>query len=108
MKVCKQIGISPVTRHLFALQNRTTRLWYPPDHALQSKEKLKFEFRLRFKPSSLGRLKQVDPKAYDYYFQQARADVLENKVSDIVYERHKSELMGLGVCDMYRYDMMKN
>ena len=50
------------------------------------------------------RLKQVDRRAYDYYFQQARDDVLENKVPDIVYERHKRELIGLGVSDMYRYD----
>lgn len=101
-QVCKQLDIGPVARHLFALRNRSTRLWFPPSYRLEDKEKPKFEFRLRFKPSSLQRLKQIDLKAYDYYFQQARSDVLDNKVPDIVYERHKRELIGLGVCDMYR------
>lgn len=91
-----------MARHLFALRNRSTKLWYHSAYKFDGKEKHKFDFRLRFKPSSLRRLKQLDVKAYDYYFQQARGDVLENKVSDIVYERHKRELIGLGVCDMYR------
>lgn len=51
-------------------------------------------------------LKRIDERAYDYYFQQARSDVMENKVPDIVYERHKRELIGLGVSDMYRYIYM--
>ncbi|XP_015116546.1 tyrosine-protein kinase hopscotch [Diachasma alloeum] len=108
IKVCKMIEIGPVARHLFALRNRSTRLWYPPGYKLDSKDKVKFEFRLRFKPSTLQRLKQIDPKAYDYYFQQARCDVLENKVPDIIYERHKRELIGLGVSDMYRVMLEKD
>ncbi|XP_012288894.1 tyrosine-protein kinase hopscotch [Orussus abietinus] len=108
IKVCKQIGIGPVARHLFALRNRSTRLWYPAGHRLEGKDKPKFDFRLRFKPSSLKRLKVIDAKAYDYYFQQARADVLDNKVPDIVYERHKRELIGLGVSDMYRVMLEKD
>lgn len=67
------------------------------------KDKNKYDFRLRFKPSSLHRLKQVDIKAYDYYFLQARSDVMDSNVPDIVYERHKQELIGLGVSDMYRF-----
>ncbi|XP_014296943.1 tyrosine-protein kinase hopscotch [Microplitis demolitor] len=100
--VCKQIDIGPVARHLFALRNKSTRLWFPPGYKLGPQEKCKIEFRLRFKPTSLQRLKSIDSNAYDYYFHQARCDVLENKVPDIVYEKHKSELIGLGVSDMYR------
>lgn len=101
-QVCKHIGIGPIARHLFALKNRSSKHWCPPAFKLEGKDKSKFDFRLRFKPSSLQRLKENDEKAYDYFFQQARTDVLENKVPDIVYERHKRELIGLGVSDMYR------
>ncbi|KZC14013.1 Tyrosine-protein kinase JAK2 [Dufourea novaeangliae] len=107
IKVCKSVGIGPVARHLFALRNHYTKLWYPVAHRLESKDKNKFDFRLRFKPSSLRRLKQVDVNAYDYYFQQARSDVMDNKVPDIVYETHKQELIGLGVSDMYRVMLEK-
>ncbi|XP_017885743.1 tyrosine-protein kinase hopscotch [Ceratina calcarata] len=106
IKVCRQLGIGPVARHLFALRNHSTKLWYPVGHTLSSKDK-KFDFRLRFKPSSIQRLKHIDGNAYNYYFQQARADVMENKVPDIVYEKHKQELIGLGVSDMYRVMLEK-
>ncbi|XP_046425755.1 tyrosine-protein kinase hopscotch isoform X1 [Neodiprion fabricii] len=108
IKVCKQIGIGPVARHLFALRNRSTKLWCASGQKLEIKDKLKLDFRLRFKPSSIQRLKQIDIKAYDYYFLQARTDVLDNKVSEIVYEKHKRELIGLGVCDMYRVMLEKD
>ncbi|KAF3422404.1 hypothetical protein E2986_02653 [Frieseomelitta varia] len=107
LKVCKSLGIRPVARHLFALRNHYTKLWYPSAYCLEMKDKNKFDFRLRFKPSSLQRLKHVDVNAYDYYFQQARSDVMDNKVPDIVYERHKQELIGLGVSDMYRVMLEK-
>lgn len=107
-QVCQQFGVGPVARHLFALRNRSTLDWYHCGYKFDGKEKLKLDFRLRFKPSSIQRLKQIDPRAYEYYFQQARSDVLENKVSDIVYEKHKKELFGLGVSDMYRYVILKN
>ncbi|EZA58280.1 hypothetical protein DMN91_006513 [Ooceraea biroi] len=100
LKTCKLLGIGPVARHLFALRNYSSKLWYPCGHKLESKEK--FDFRLRFKPSSIARLKQIDIKAYDYYFQQVRTDIMNNKVPDIIYEKHKDELIGLGVSDMYR------
>ncbi|XP_076165135.1 tyrosine-protein kinase hopscotch isoform X1 [Ptiloglossa arizonensis] len=107
IKVCKTLEIGPVARHLFALRNHYTKLWYPVAHHLESKDKNKFDFRLRFKPSSLRRLKLIDANAYDYYFQQARSDIMDNKVPDIVYERHKQELIGLGVSDMYRVMLEK-
>ncbi|XP_015172181.1 PREDICTED: tyrosine-protein kinase hopscotch isoform X2 [Polistes dominula] len=106
-QICKIFGIGPVARHLFALRNHSNKLWYPANHKLENREKKKFDFRLRFKPASLQTLKRIDEKAYDYYFLQARCDVLENKVPDIVYERHKRELIGLGVSDMYRVMLEK-
>lgn len=103
LKVCRQLGIGPIARNLFSLRNFKKKYWYPPGHLLDGKED-KFEFRIRFKPSSLNRLRRIDSKAYEYFFQQVRLDVMENSVSEIVYEKHKSELIGLGVCDMYRYE----
>ncbi|KAK2578134.1 hypothetical protein KPH14_012606 [Odynerus spinipes] len=76
IKICKIFGIGPVARHLFALRNHGTKLWYPTNHKLENKEK-------------------------------TRSDVMENKVPDIVYERHKRELIGLGVSDMYRVMLEK-
>ncbi|XP_014602066.1 PREDICTED: tyrosine-protein kinase hopscotch isoform X2 [Polistes canadensis] len=107
IQICKIFGIGPVARHLFALRNHSNKLWYPANHKLENREKKKFDFRLRFKPASLQTLKRIDERAYDYYFLQARCDVMENKVPDIVYERHKRELIGLGVSDMYRVMLEK-
>ncbi|KAK0091600.1 hypothetical protein PV326_002968, partial [Microctonus aethiopoides] len=107
-KVSEKLGIGPIAKHLFALRDKSSRLWYAPGYILTSKDKIKFEFRLRFKPASLQRLKNVDSVAYDYYFHQVRSDVLETKVPDIIYEMHKRELIGLGVCDMYRVILEKN
>ena len=105
MQICQQLDIGPVARHLFALRNRSSgnRYWYHSSLKLDDvKEKCKVDFRIRFKPSSLRKLKEIDPKAYEYYFLQAKNDVLVGKVRDIVYEKHKREIIGLGVCDMYR------
>lgn len=92
-----------MARHLFALRSCLSKLWLPCGHKLEDKEDLKFEFRLRFKPSSSQKLKEIDIQAYNYYFLQARTDVMDNKVSDIMYEKYRHELIGLGVTDMYRY-----
>ncbi|XP_050456065.1 tyrosine-protein kinase hopscotch [Cataglyphis hispanica] len=102
IKICKLLKINPLARHLFALQNYYSKLWFPYGYEFTGREKNKFEFRLRFKPYSIKKLKQIDEQAYNYYFQQVRADIMNNKVSDIVYEKHKDELIGLGVSDMYR------
>lgn len=91
-----------MARHLFALRDHSSKLWFPYGHKLEGRERCKFDFRLRFRPHSMRRLKETDEHAYNYYFQQVRADILENKVPDIIYEKHKRELIGLGVSDMYR------
>lgn len=44
----------------------------------------------------------IDQKVYDYYFHQARRDILNNDVSEINYSEQKSELLGLSVVDMCR------
>ncbi|XP_014484244.1 PREDICTED: tyrosine-protein kinase hopscotch [Dinoponera quadriceps] len=107
IQVCRKLGIGPIAKYLFGLQCHSSKLWFPFCHKLDKKGKYKFNFRLRFKPSSLQRLKHIDKQAYNYYFQQARSDVMDNKVPDIVYETHKRELIGLGVSDMYRVMLEK-
>lgn len=48
----------------------------------------------------LSLLITLDETTYDYYFQQARNDVNENKIPEIKYPEHKQELLGLGITDM--------
>ncbi|XP_033221595.1 tyrosine-protein kinase hopscotch isoform X2 [Belonocnema kinseyi] len=50
----------------------------------------------------------LDSSAEGLCIKQVRLDVLENSVPEIVYEQHKSKLIGLGVCDMYRVMLEKN
>ncbi|XP_046997738.1 tyrosine-protein kinase hopscotch [Schistocerca americana] len=100
VEICKQIGVGPVARYLFALKLRDTKFFCPDYRTLCENEQ--YEFRIRFKVPSLSRLRKVDIKAYDYYFNQARQDVMNNKIPDISYDKYKWELVGLGVADMYR------
>lgn len=57
---------------------------------------------MRFKVANIEKLKKIDVNAYNYFFLQARYDVLKNRVPDLVYEKHRWELVGLGITDMYR------
>ncbi|KMQ94378.1 tyrosine-protein kinase hopscotch [Lasius niger] len=107
IKICKFFKIGPVARHLFALRSYSSKLWFPYGHKLEDRDKNRFDFRLRFKPCSMQKLKQIDEQAYNYYFQQVRIDIMNNKVPDIVYEKHKDKLIGLGVSDMYRVMLEK-
>lgn len=104
--LCKQLNIGPVARHLFALRVHGTKLFIPLNSKISEKNK-KFDLRIRYKVASIERLKKTDIKAYDYYFHQARTDVLENNIPDIIYEKYKHELVGLGVADMYRVMLEK-
>lgn len=99
--LCKELKVGTVARHLFALRKHNTNLYLPPDLNF-TKNKSVYDLRVRFKLCSSLKLRDIDQQAYDYYFLQARNDVLENKVPDLLYEKHKSELIGLGITDMYR------
>ena len=106
--VSKQLGIGPVARHLFALRLRGSKIWFNPGLKLSAaRASSQYDFRLRYKVPSLPRLKKTDIKAYDYYFHQARNDVMNNEIPDISYEKYKWELIGLGVADMYRVMLEK-
>lgn len=105
--LCKQLEIGPVARHLFALRVTDKGIYLKPSAEFGPKNP-SFDLRIRFKPASVQKLKKIDIKAYDYYFYQVRQDVLENKVPDIVYDKYRKELLGLGITDMYRVMLEKN
>ncbi|XP_069675687.1 tyrosine-protein kinase hopscotch [Periplaneta americana] len=108
IEVSKQLGIGPVARHLFALRLHGSRIWFNPGLRLsEARTNSEYDFRLRYKVPSLSRLRKVDIKAYDYYFHQARNDVMINEIPDISYDKYKQELVGLGVADMYRVMLEK-
>ncbi|PNF35397.1 hypothetical protein B7P43_G01732, partial [Cryptotermes secundus] len=108
IEVSKQLGIGPVARHLFALRLHRSKIWFNPGLRLsETRANAEYDFRLRYKVPSLSRLKKIDMKAYDYYFHQARNDVMNNEIPDISYDKYRRELVGLGVADMYRVMLEK-
>lgn len=105
IEIAKSLQIGPICRHLFSLRLHDSDpvVWlYPSYRMLDVKSNCTFDYRLRFKVPKLSRLKQTDIEAFDYYYHQVRRDVIDNLVPDISYEKHKGELLGLGVADMYR------
>ncbi|KAJ8947274.1 hypothetical protein NQ318_014170 [Aromia moschata] len=66
------------------------------------------DFRIRFKVAHIAKLAKLDINTYNYYFHQARNDVLENKIPDVLYEKYRRELVGLGITDMYRVMLEKD
>lgn len=105
--LCKQLFISPVARHLFALRITGKQVCLMPCATFGEKQQV-YDFRIRYKVANILKLKEIDKRAYDYYFHQARNDVLENNIPDLIFEKYKSELIGLGVTDMYRVMLEKD
>lgn len=104
--VCKALKIGPVTRHLFGLRV-SKKYWVALNNPLWGLSTIKLYFRVRFKVPNSDKLRQLDPQAFNYYFNQVRRDVLDSAVPGISCDVHKRELMGLGVTDMYR-DILEN
>lgn len=104
--VCKNLNISPLTRHLFALRVTNKDIFLASCDTFGEKS-LNLDFRIRFKVADINKLAKLDIHAYDYYFHQARKDVLQNKVPGLLYEHCKRELLGLGITDMYRVMLEK-
>lgn len=107
IQVCKNLGIGPLARHIFALRIYGKNIYLTPSATFGTKH-LVFDLRIRYKVSKISVLKRLDIKAYDYYFYQARLDVLENKITDLIYEKCKKELIGLGITDMFRVMLEKD
>ncbi|CAH2089621.1 unnamed protein product [Euphydryas editha] len=105
--LCTKYNIPPLTRTLFALRIKGTDYFLKDNSKVLSSSR-DYELRIRFKVPRLGHLITIDETTYDYYFQQARNDVNENKVREIKYPEHKQELMGLGIADMARAVIEEN
>ncbi|CAH4030590.1 tyrosine-protein kinase hopscotch [Pieris brassicae] len=105
--LCKKYGIPPLTRTLFALRIKGTDYFLKDNSKVLSGSR-DYELRIRFKVPQLSLLITIDMTTYDYYFQQARNDVNENKIPEIKYPEHKRELLGLGIADMMRVILEDN
>ncbi|XP_018575344.1 tyrosine-protein kinase hopscotch [Anoplophora glabripennis] len=105
--VCKQLNIATLTRNLFALRVTGKSIYLMPAATFTEKGSTNVDFRIRFKVANVSKLEKLDINTYNYYFHQARSDVLENKIPDIVYEKYRRELVGLGITDMYRVMLEK-
>ncbi|XP_047996645.1 tyrosine-protein kinase hopscotch [Leguminivora glycinivorella] len=105
--LCKQYKIPPLTRTLFALRVRG-RNYFLKDNTRVLSSTRDYELRIRFKVPRIGLLITLDETTYDYYFQQARNDVYENKIPEVKYPEHKPDLLGLGITDMTRAVVEKN
>nr|CAI5847138.1 unnamed protein product [Callosobruchus analis] len=107
INLCKQLNIGAIARHLFALRITGKNVFLMPAATFGDKP-VSVDFRMRFKVASIDSLKKLDMNAFNYYFHQARGDVLNNRVPDIIYEKYKRELVGLGITDMYRVMLEKD
>ncbi|XP_066257100.1 tyrosine-protein kinase hopscotch-like [Euwallacea similis] len=103
--ICTHLNIGPSARHIFALRVSSKNFLHPTATFQDSTSSL--EFRIRFKVASLAKLKKLDSNAFEYYYHQTRLDVIECNVPDIVYEKHRAELLGLAITDMFRVVMEK-
>ncbi|KAJ8985905.1 hypothetical protein NQ317_010662 [Molorchus minor] len=106
IQICKKLNIGILTYHLFALRITGKTIFLMPAATFGEKN-TRVDFRVRFKVADVGKLAKIDINAYNYYFHQVRNDVLDNKVPDIIYEKYRRELVGLGITDMYRVMLEK-
>lgn len=107
ISLCRKLGIGTIARHLFALKIHNKQVFVMPAATFADKIR-EYDLRVRFKVANTKKLKNIDVKAYDYYFHQARNDVLENKIPDLIFEKYRKELVGLGITDMYRMMLEKD
>ncbi|RWS25234.1 tyrosine-protein kinase JAK2-like protein [Leptotrombidium deliense] len=102
----KDLKISPVSRHLLGIYERTQNLWLSPNETLCSirSDLFAFELRIRFKPYNISDLGDADEHAFKYYFNQIRYDFLNEKVDS----KQKERLLGLVIADIVRYSLESN
>ncbi|RZF41575.1 hypothetical protein LSTR_LSTR000289 [Laodelphax striatellus] len=102
IKCCRELKIGPICRHVFALRIRNGEEFISPGVVLALSQTTEFELRIRFKLPAGKSFRKLDLNAYNYYFHQVRNDIIDNRISDISYDKYKDELVGLAVTDMYR------
>jgi hypothetical protein len=98
---CRWLQISPLARHLFALQIYESNYYVSPSDVLEHKHTVeKFNFRCRFWPSAEN-LSKIGTKALNYLFSQVKTDFVQGKIP--AFNTKSSEALGLGVTAMYCY-----
>lgn len=96
------LQINPLCRHLFGLRNTTNTLWVALSRKISSlPQNSILQFRLRFRAYSRDRLKSLDPKAFEYFFHQVRADFLDSEIPELL--KHPEDGLGLVVTDILLY-----
>lgn len=99
VEAAKHCHINPRARHLFQLRNQKDKLWLSLYKKLSSiEDNAKYQFRLRFRPSSIPRLKCMDENAFIYYYNQAREDFLEGSIPELL--KNPEDGLGLIVTDI--------
>ncbi|XP_059060811.1 tyrosine-protein kinase hopscotch [Achroia grisella] len=107
IQLCNKYNIPPLTRALFALRVKGTNYFLNANsEVLQGSRDYELRIRFMVPKSNLNRL--LDEKTFDYYFQQARNDINENKVPEIKYPEYKEQLLGLGITEMCRAKTEEN
>lgn len=59
-------------------------------------------FRIRFNVPDTDGLRDIDPNAYDFHFNQVKFDVLRNQLPKHIYKQSENKIFGLIVQNMYR------
>lgn len=97
--LCERLQIAPVATTLFGLRVNGTAHYLPACKILSAG--VKYDFRVRFQAPSLSKLKQIDEKAFIYYYHQVRWDLVNNMIAELVYPNFKEKVVGLAVTNMY-------
>lgn len=100
--ICKLFGIKPITRPLFFLCIHESKQWVSLAEKLIKSNTTTFDLRLRLKVPNISKLRILDSETYNFYFHQARNDILEGQVPELKNEKHKKAILGMGVADMFR------
>ena len=105
IQLSKDLKISPISRHMFALFHPHSKLWLSPNQKilqwLHGEQSHVFELRVRFKPTDLDALKK-DQAAFDYYFFQVRYDFRKKQKSSHAGDKTQ-RVLGLFIADIISY-----
>ncbi|KAG1671225.1 Megakaryocyte-associated tyrosine-protein kinase [Nymphon striatum] len=101
-------SISPVCRHLFALQSRDGLFLHPGAEfwPTTTQSLIHYVFRLRFRVEDPKTLQLIDQQAFNYLFFQTRSDFLNGKTLDL--SKLSDSSIGMVVTDMVRISMELN
>lgn len=98
-ELCRDLQIKPISNLLFSLRIKGSPNFLAGCRSVQPNER--YELRLRHKMPNLSDFKKLDKNAYNYYYHQAKYDLINNAIAELVYPKHKDEVVGLAITSMY-------